>query len=62
MTNEIDFDIYDDTIEYCVQETIGGWRQNPIFTGNLDQCREYICDCNGNFAIVPKDECEVDYL
>ena len=49
---------------YCVQETIGGWRQNPTFTGTLEKCREYIGDyChNGNYAIVPETEVEVDYL
>ena len=48
--------------KYYVQETIGGWRQNAIFSGTLDECKEYMKDCYGNFAIVKEDDYEVDYL
>lgn len=49
---------------YVVQETIGGWRQNPIFKGTYEECEQYCADycTGGNYAIVPFDEYEVDYL
>lgn len=51
-------------INYYVQETIGGWRQTPIMTGTLQECRDYINEENGNksLAIVPEEELEIDYL
>lgn len=48
--------------QFYVQETIGGWRQNAIFSGTLEECEEYMKDCYGNFAIVHEDDYEVDYL
>ena len=50
------------TSKYYVQETIGGWRQNAIFDGTLNECEEYMKDCYGNFSIVHEDDYEVDYL
>ena len=50
---------------FCVQETIGGWRQNPIMTGSLQECRDYMGEENtGNkcLSIVPEEELEIDYL
>ena len=47
---------------FHVQETIGGWRQNAIFEGTLDECQSYISNCNGNFSIESEDSYEVDYL
>ena len=48
--------------EFCVQETIGGWRQNPVFFGSYEECEAYLAGQNGNYAIVPADSYEVDYL
>lgn len=53
--------------KYYVQETIGGWRQNAIFEGTLEECEEYFdshfCWYGTNcYAIVPEEEYEVDYL
>lgn len=47
---------------FCVQETIGGWRQNPIYTGSLEGAREFLSHCDGNYALVPEMYLEVDYL
>ena len=48
---------------YC-QETIGGWRQNAVFSGTYEECREYLEENlnSGSFQIVPEWEYEVDYL
>ncbi len=48
---------------YC-QEKIGGWRQNAVFSGTLEECRECMAEnChNGSFQIVPEQDYEVDYL
>ena len=48
--------------EFCVQETMGGWRQNPVFFGSYEECEAYLDGQNGNYAIVPADSYEVDYL
>ena len=48
--------------EFCVQETIGGWKQVPCFFGSYEECEEYLDWNNGNYAIVPADSYEVDYL
>ena len=50
--------------EYCVQDTVDNWRQNPIYIGTLEECQEF---CENNYtrfarAIMPLSECEVDYL
>lgn len=49
---------------FYVQETIGGWRQNAIFSGSYEECEEYLnTSChNGFYAIVSDKEYEVDYL
>lgn len=49
---------------YHVQETIGGWRQNAVFTGTYKECEEYMSNyChNGSYAIVCDDDYEIDYL
>ena len=48
---------------YCVQETIGGWKQVPCFFGTYEECEEYLdWHKSGNYAIVPADSYEVDYL
>lgn len=47
-----------------VQETIGGWRQEPVFSGTYDECAEY-CDeycTNGSYDIVSDEDLAVDYL
>lgn len=50
---------------FCCQETIGGWRQNPAFTGTYEECCRYLdtstrsCDC---WDIVPEEDVVVDYL
>lgn len=52
------------TMNYYVQETIGGWRQNAIFCGTHEECEAYYDEncSNGNYSIVHEDEYEVDYL
>lgn len=51
---------------YCVQETIGGWKQIPVFGGTSDECQDFLdtnCDYSrSSFAIVNKEAVEVDYL
>lgn len=49
---------------FYVQETIGGWRQNAVFSGTRAECEEYFNNyCSGgSYAIVSADEYEVDYL
>ena len=49
-------------LEFCVQETIGGWKQVPCFFGSYEECEAYLDGQNGNYAIVPADSYEVDYL
>jgi len=54
-----------ETCTYYVQEKIGGWRQNAIFNGTLQECEAYMSDhhcSNGNWSIVCEDDYEVDYL
>ena len=51
-----------DMLEFCVQEIIGGWKQVPCFFGSYEECEEYLDGNNGNYAIVPADSYEVDYL
>ena len=52
------------TEKFYVQEKIGGWRQNAIFSGTLEECRDYMAEnChNGSFQVVPEQDYEVDYL
>ncbi len=51
---------------YCVQETIGGWKQTPMFEGTFDECQDFLetnCDYSrSSFAIVNKDVIKIDYL
>lgn len=51
---------------FCVQETIGGWKQTPVFEGSFDDCQDFLetnCDYSrSSFAIVNKDVLKVDYL
>lgn len=53
---------------YVVAGSIGGWNQNPIFTGTYEECVAYMEDnpCLGygsdNTAIHLAEEWEVDYL
>ena len=51
---------------FCVQETIGGWKQTPVFEGSFDECQDFLetnCDYSrSSFAIVNKDVLKVDYL
>lgn len=51
---------------FCVQETIGGWKQTPVFEGAFDECQDFLetnCDCSrSSFAIVNKDVLKIDYL
>lgn len=51
---------------YCVQETIGGWKQTPMFEGTFDECQDFLetnCDYSrSSFAIVSKDVLKIDYL
>ena len=50
--------------EYCVQETMSGYRQNPSFYGTEEECDEYYYRNCGNrhLAVIPVNEMEVDYL
>lgn len=54
----------DNNETWYVQETIGGWRQNPVFSGTYDECVDYLnsTSINGAVSIVPESEMEVDYL
>ena len=49
-----------------MQETIGGWKQTPVFEGSFDECQDFLetnCDYSrSSFAIVNKEAVEVDYL
>jgi hypothetical protein len=49
---------------YCVQETIGGWRQNAAFYGTWYECVEWLAEHqnSGNYDIVHESEYDVDYL
>ena len=49
---------------FFVQETVGGWRQNAMFSGTLDECRVFMAEnChNGSFQVVAESDYEVDYL
>lgn len=56
----------DTEMKYFVQETIGGWRQNAVFCGSLNECREYMNErctkSNDCWNIVPESDYRVDYL
>lgn len=52
---------------FYVQETIGGWRQNPIFEGSYEECKRYmeenfLYQRQTAYNIVSEEELEVDYL
>ena len=50
---------------YYIQEIIGGWRQNAVFSGTLEECEEYFESNHcyrGSYSIVPEEEYGVDYL
>lgn len=51
---------------FCVQETIGGWKQTPVYEESFDECQHFLetnCDCSrSSFAIVNKDVLKIDYL
>lgn len=51
-------------MKYYIQETIGGWRQNAIYSGSLKDCEKFIKEnsLNGSFSIVDENEYEVDYI
>jgi|GEM_PF-1058836 len=57
--------IHDD---YVVAETIGGWRQVPMFEGTYEECVHYMKSNpmlgygNNNTHIYRSDEYKVDYL
>lgn len=51
--------------KFYVQETIGGWRQTPVFEGTYNECVKYLNERNDSrsaFAIVREEELEIDYL
>lgn len=51
--------------KFYVQETIGGWRQTPVFEGSYNDCVKYLNERNdsrNSFGIVSEEELEVDYL
>ncbi len=49
---------------YYVQEVIGGWKQNAIFSGTLKECNRYLDENyhRGSYSIVSELNYEVDYL
>ena len=49
---------------YHVQETIGGWRQVPVFSGSKTACYDYLANScsNGSYSIVADKDLQVDYL
>ena len=52
--------------KYYIQETIGGWRQTPVFEGTYEECVQYLKDyCNDSrtsYNIIDENELQVDYL
>lgn len=51
-------------MRFYVQETIGGWKQTPVFEGSYKECLEFYEEVfhSGSFAVVSEEELEVDYL
>ena len=53
-------------MKFYIQETIGGWRQNAIFSGTFQECKDYFENnpilYYGNYSIVSENEYEVDYI
>ena len=50
-------------MKYFVQESIGGWRQSPIYSGSKSACRYYCRQNNMHFGhIVSEEELVIDYL
>jgi len=52
------------TEKFFVQETIGGWRQNAVFEGTIEECQKFVAErcTNGSYTIVHEDDYKVDYL
>lgn len=52
--------------KFYVQQTLGGWKQNAIFSGTEEECQEYFDTANLatqiGWAIIPERYYEVDYL
>ena len=48
--------------DYFVQETIGGWKQNPCFQGTYKECEKYVRENNSNRSLFITNNPEVDYL
>jgi len=54
--------------QFVIAETIGGWRQVPVFEGTWQECQEMMSDNpawgygTSNMGIHPAEEWEVDYL
>ena len=53
---------------YYVAATIGGWLQNAVFSGTLEECQKYM-ENNPSLgygtdttSIIHQDDYEVDYL
>lgn len=51
-------------MKFYIQETIGGWKQVPVFEGSYEECLEFYERVfqSGSYAIVSKEELEIDYL
>jgi hypothetical protein len=49
---------------YHIQQTIGGWKQNPMFSGTLKECQDWLEDNQQKLAtdIVADEDLVVDYL
>lgn len=53
---------------YVIAETIGGYNQNPVFTGTYKECKELMYKNpswgygTSSMRIHPADEYKVDYL
>ena len=50
--------------KFYLQETIGGWRQVPVFEGSYEECLEKYWEVinSGSFAVVSEEDLEIDYL
>lgn len=51
---------------WFIQQTIGGWRQNAVFQGTIEECEKYYEDnhlhSQVGYSIISEEDYEVDYL
>ena len=51
-------------MKYYVQETVGGWKQVPVFEGSRAACYDYLASrrSNGSYSVVSYRDLQIDYL